>query len=377
MNTDTLPAPKAFNTDLTRCWHALQGGRTIAVYRCLIDIADSLKAAAMLSQLLYWTRVSDEVEARDGWIYKTIAQMEDETGLTKREQGVCRKKLEALNLIVTSRKTLGGRLAFKVNLSELAKSVNQLNGIEENDSLTIPDLKGKTSSFFFRKHFSQRIAYHRDLVTLTGCIHSAVMLSCVLQDSVNICQSRPDNVRAFATLTIGAWERRTSLSHKSQLTARNRLKNLEFIFEKNFTASRRIFTLVNAKKILHGITELMKSEKRSKKEEKPSKDVFFQFGGKGEMSLAERAKWDRRKGRNGENQSLTEDILIDSTNTAINPPFSKNMTFGSNKRENSEVANTEIQKLHTGKSTSDKRENSYFRYNNYNWIYKYNYRYAV
>ncbi|EMT4667044.1 hypothetical protein PP162_002165, partial [Neisseria gonorrhoeae] len=73
-----LPPPKVFNSELTQCWQALQGGRRVAIYRCLIDITGSLKTAAMLSQLIYWTRVSKEVAERDGWIFKSIAQMEAE-----------------------------------------------------------------------------------------------------------------------------------------------------------------------------------------------------------------------------------------------------------------------------------------------------------
>ena len=176
MATMTLPPSKTFNADLTRCWQVLQGGRTIAVYRCLVDITGSLKTAVMLSQLIYWTRVSKEVAARDGWVYKSITQMEEETGLTKREQGVCKDKLRELNLVVISRKSRGGNLAFKVNLDEVARAVCLLNGGNGEVSLTIQELQS-SSSLFFRRYFSQRIAYHRDLVTLTGCIHSAVVLS--------------------------------------------------------------------------------------------------------------------------------------------------------------------------------------------------------
>lgn len=361
MSAFTLPSPKTFNTDLNRCWQVLQGGRTIAVYRCLIDLAGSLKAAAMLSQLIYWTRVSKEVAEREGWIYKTIAQMEEETGLTKREQGVCRDKLESLNLIVVSRKNQGGKLAFKVNLDELACAVARLHGYDTEQGLSIQELQSK-SSLFFRRYFSQRIAYHRDLVTLTGCIHSAVVLSYVLQDAVKICHAHPDDMHAFSTLTITDWQEKTSLTYKSQLTARNRLKNLQFIFEKHFIASRRIFTLVNAKKILQGITNMMKSAEVDKKAAKQQKNDGFR-------SLAERAKKDWRKGRNGENQLLIREF--DDKN-AVNPPASF-MTFRSDKRENSEVTKGEIQKLQNGKFRSDKRENSFFKYNNYNWIYKYNY----
>ena len=109
-----LPPPKVFNSELTQCWQALQGSRRVAIYRCLIDITGSLKAAAMLSQLIYWTRVSKEVAERDGWIFKSIAQMEAETGLTVREQRTCKNRLLDTNLIQTCRKGVGAALAIKV-----------------------------------------------------------------------------------------------------------------------------------------------------------------------------------------------------------------------------------------------------------------------
>ena len=178
-----LPPPKVFNSELTQCWQALQGSRRVAIYRCLIDITGSLKAAAMLSQLIYWTRVSKEVAERDGWIFKSIAQMETETGLTVREQRTCKNRLLDTNLIQTCRKGVGAALAIKVNLDTMAEMIAKSSGTDDQFGLTLADLQN-TSSLYFRKHFSKRIAYHRDLVSLTGCINSAVLLSCVLMIAV-------------------------------------------------------------------------------------------------------------------------------------------------------------------------------------------------
>lgn len=82
---DELLPPKEFNGNLVACWRRLQSGRRIVVHRSLIQITGSLKTAAYLSQLLYWLRVGINVEIRDGWIFKSIGETEEETGLTKRE----------------------------------------------------------------------------------------------------------------------------------------------------------------------------------------------------------------------------------------------------------------------------------------------------
>lgn len=362
---DLLP-PSVFNAELSRCWEALQGGRTIAVYRCLIDITGSLKSAAMLSQLLYWSRVSKEVAARDGWIYKSVGQMQEETGLTPREQDTCKGRLKKLNLIQTSRKGVGAPLALKVNLDELSEAVCRHSGHEGDLSrpLTLPELQSR-SSLFFRRYFSKRVAYHRDLVTLTGCIHSAVMLTSALQDAVN--QINTHKHHAFSSLTASEWQERIALSDKSQRTARNRLKNLKFIFEKHFIASRRIFTLVNGRAILEVIRKLMTSKN-------PSENYSAANAKKAEfLRLAERAKKDWRKGPNMEEQGFQGGFSADL-------PSSKNMTFGIDKREDSESTNEEIQKPQNRKSISDKwsalepTNEQIVIYLNYKGVFNYNYK---
>ncbi len=362
MATLTLPPPSLFNAELSQCWEALQGGRTIAVYRCLIEITGSLKAAAMLSQLLYWTRVSKEVAQRDGWIYKSISQMQEETGLTPREQDTCKDKLKKLNLIQTRRKGVGAPLALKVNLDELSAAVCMNGGNSGNVGLTLDELQNR-SSLFYRRYFSKRIAYHRDLVTLTGCIHAAVMLTCALQDAVN--QLNTHKHHAFSSLTAAEWQERIVLSDKSQRTARNRLKDLKFIFEKHFLASRRIFTLVNGRAILETIRNLLNApvqESRSKLSEKA------EF-----RRLAERAKKDWRKGPNMDEQGFQADL-------PENIPHSENMTFRIDKREDSESTNGEIKKPQNRKFISDKwavsesTNGQIVIYLNYKGVFNYNYK---
>lgn len=360
-----LPPPKVFNSELTQCWQALQGSRRVAIYRCLIDITGSLKAAAMLSQLIYWTRVSKEVAERDGWIFKSIAQMEAETGLSVREQRTCKNRLLDTNLIQTCRKGVGAALAIKVNLDTMAEMIAQSSGTNDQLTLTLADLQN-TSSLYFRKYFSKRIAYHRDLVSLTGCINSAVLLSCVLSDAVGLVSQHPHLQRhAFATLTAADWEERTSLTYKSQLTARNKLKNLNLIYERNFLASRRIFTLVNGHDIVIAIKKLLAGKQD---------DGFNPYNTKKReiLSLAERSKCDWRKGPNGLDKGFQGNFDSDK-------PLFSDMTFRSVEREYSEVSNRNFKKGHSGKFRSADWESSELSnrqiiyYINYKGVYNYNY----
>ena len=258
--TVKLPAPAQFNRDIMRCKQALQGGRTIAVYKSLVDITGSIKAAVFLSQLIYWTRHGVSVVERDGWLFKSIAQMEEETGLNKREQGTCKQKLLERNLIETRRFGFGARLEMRVNLPALATALCHANSSTSDSTIDLATFR-QPSDLFFLRYFKERIAYHRDLVTLTGCIHSAIMLSFIMQQSV--AKGVGSEERWFVSFDIHAWQRHLLLPYKTQLTARNKLKNMQFIIEKHFFASRRIFTLLNGRAIWSALEQSICDERNT------------------------------------------------------------------------------------------------------------------
>jgi hypothetical protein len=81
-----------YSPDLAR----MVGGATIGLY---------------LSQLLF---LSDKGANPDGWVYKSEAEMEQETGLTKREQQTARRKLLALGVIAIMRGGFRNTYHFKI-----------------------------------------------------------------------------------------------------------------------------------------------------------------------------------------------------------------------------------------------------------------------
>ena len=324
MDIAKLDPPVKFNANLAACWQSLQGGRTIAVYQCLIDITGSVKAAVMLSQLIYWTRHGIHISDENPWIFKSIQQMEEETGLTRKEQRACKERLLDLNLITTDRFYMGAKLAFRVNIDELTQAVCKQQRTDMIE-LSLTDWQNQ-SSLFFRRYFSKRIAYHRDLVTLTGCIHAAIMLSHVMQQSVRSSMYLADQQHVYASLTIDDWTELTRLTYKSQRTARNCLKNLNFIVEKHFIASRRIFTLANGKTILSALQTHLKSSKSA-----PKVLIRGSLPERAEYSLPERAECLKFKQFPHENSHLPK------------------VSFRSAQRENTEVPKGEIQKCPKGK----------------------------
>ncbi len=114
---------------------ALCGGRVVAYYPGLARRVGGVKAAVMLSQLLYWSGVP-VVRQRGGWLYKSVEEMERETGLTKAEQQTARKALLALGLVEARLKGIPRTWFYRVDLPRLAALVeapgaNDLPGADE------------------------------------------------------------------------------------------------------------------------------------------------------------------------------------------------------------------------------------------------------
>lgn len=86
-------------------------GQPIAYFPKLGKYIGCVKAGIFLGQMVFW---SDKTDSPLG-VYKTAEQIEEETGLTYREQVSARKKLVALGLISETYKRLDHRLYFKFN----------------------------------------------------------------------------------------------------------------------------------------------------------------------------------------------------------------------------------------------------------------------
>lgn len=71
-------------------------GRPVAFYPKLVDITGSVTSTLFLCQMLYWVGKQRD---HDGWIFKTQAEIREETGLTRREQEGARKKLKDLGFL--------------------------------------------------------------------------------------------------------------------------------------------------------------------------------------------------------------------------------------------------------------------------------------
>lgn len=70
--------------------------RPIAFHRIFVDWTESVNAALMLSQLVYW---SQRTNSESGWVFKTATEWQEETGLSRREQEFARKALRERKLV--------------------------------------------------------------------------------------------------------------------------------------------------------------------------------------------------------------------------------------------------------------------------------------
>ena len=102
-------------------------GRPVAYYPKLRKITgNSTTAAILLCQFIYWR---GKEKSADGWLYKTSLEIEEETGLSYKEQKTARKKLLEAGLMEEHYARLDHVLRFKLDLD----TINEKWGNDDSD----------------------------------------------------------------------------------------------------------------------------------------------------------------------------------------------------------------------------------------------------
>ncbi len=101
-------------------------GRPIAFYSAYAHALGSVTAALLLSQLCYW---ADKGHDPDGWLYKTQAELEAETGMGRREQETARRVLRAAGILAERKAGTPARLYFRVDFEALVDRLAKDGGI--------------------------------------------------------------------------------------------------------------------------------------------------------------------------------------------------------------------------------------------------------
>ena len=102
--------------------------RPIAFHRVFVTVTGSVTAALMLSQACYWQRRS----SGDGWFYKTQAEWEDETGMSRREQETARAALRACGVLHERRAGVPAKLYYQVDYDRLEELIEAIPDCHQN-----------------------------------------------------------------------------------------------------------------------------------------------------------------------------------------------------------------------------------------------------
>lgn len=89
-------------------------GQPVAIYPGFKVLGAGLTGTSFLSQAVYWTE-----RTSNGWFYKSRDEWEAETGLSRSEQELARKKLVAIGVLEEARKGIPCRLHFRVDTDAL------------------------------------------------------------------------------------------------------------------------------------------------------------------------------------------------------------------------------------------------------------------
>ena len=322
-----------------KCHHRLQTSRKIAVYRSLIDIIGDFNTAVYLSQFIYWNRKGTLLVENNGFVYKSVADIFEETGLTLKMQARCRNILKEFDFIEIKQEKVfgkGAKLSIKLNDKAIYSRLGEYYNIDPNIQEITPENWKVGNHPVLQRFFDDRIAYHRDLVYLLEDIPAAFILSYIL----NRCAVER---KFYKSLTIADWTRISKLTHHTQSSSRQLLKNLELIEEqKPIPFNSRIFTFPQFDKILEKLERLSEYKESSQRLQK------WKFGYKSpkwnESNSTEQPQTETRNDLHPTEQTRTEtpsnperklsfkEITgfkdYTNNNTPLNPPINISVSFG-------------------------------------------------
>lgn len=120
-------------------------GRAVAYYPNLAKPLGGATSAILFSQLMYW---HERAEGELG-TYKTIEEIEAETGLTRREQETACKNLEKLGVLTKTHKRLQHRMYYKLNPEAFDNAMagfdTEDGDIGETAEATFPNVQNRHS----------------------------------------------------------------------------------------------------------------------------------------------------------------------------------------------------------------------------------------
>ncbi|HII3699348.1 TPA: DNA replication protein [Pasteurella multocida] len=108
-----------------------QTGRSIAYRPALAKLFGGVTAEIFFEQIFYW---QDKTENQELGVYKTQAELEEETGLSRKEQETARKKLREIGVLIETHKRLEHRIYFKIDMEKLDEVLSTLADVQSEHS---------------------------------------------------------------------------------------------------------------------------------------------------------------------------------------------------------------------------------------------------
>lgn len=114
----------------------------LTVPRVFIDVTGDIESALLLSQIIYW---NDKTTNKEGWIYKTYGEWEEELGLNEYKVRKAANNLKKLDFIETKLKKANGAptLHYRIKSNNFSESIlkNLKNRICKNSRIQSVNFK--------------------------------------------------------------------------------------------------------------------------------------------------------------------------------------------------------------------------------------------
>lgn len=125
-------------------------GKPVAFYPGLVKYLGSVNATLFFCQLFYW---KDRAAHSDLGVYKTQAEIQEETGMTRYEQESARKLLCQRGVLIETHKRLEHRIYFKIDVDRLNEIL--LEGPPNTDSTTSKPTPSKALPRMRKNHIRE------------------------------------------------------------------------------------------------------------------------------------------------------------------------------------------------------------------------------
>lgn len=225
----------------------LKDSQPVAFSLYIAKTVNNPKVAILLSQLVYWSRTSTRIGETAGFIYKTYKEWAEETGLSRHELDVARRRARTMNFIEELRTGKPATLWYQLNLPKLMQALDVCRKNPLGISLTFDFMQSEPQRM--RDVLGPTTGYHTALSSITGSVTAGLLLSRLLQlQKLSI-----DSNREYVSVTADKWCDDLGLNRRALENARKRLRDQGLIEEIDWRANgaRRIMTQVQSQTLLN------------------------------------------------------------------------------------------------------------------------------